>query len=293
MMEHDLLGGSGANALLPVRYGHMLVNRHDTIVGRSLEYYGEYFEQEVHLFRQVVRAGDVVVDAGANIGAHTVPLARMVGGAGRVLAYEPIRLTHQLLCANAAINGLGCIDCVHAALGSSDGTLMLRDLTMDAEDNYGAVSLAEVAGDVPTPVRRLDSDFHRDRLRFIKIDVEGMEAGVLDGARATIARFHPALYVENDRRDSSPALIRLLWELGYACFWFLPSFHNPHNFRGRAEPLYQTGFFDDGTRVCGGGLGINLFCVPKEVAGGIGGMRRVDDAEEHPLDRAYTSLFAP
>lgn len=290
-MDHDLLSNAGLNCLLPVRYGHMLVNRYDTIVGRSFDYYGEYFEQEVQLFRQIVRDGDMVVDAGANIGAHTVPLARMVGPRGRVLAYEPVRQTFQMLCANVAINSLGWVDCHYAALGARDEMLALRDVAMDAPENYGAVELAAIPGDIPVPGRRLDGEFSGDRLRLLKIDVEGMEADVLEGARATLARLRPALYVENDRVERSRELLLLLDALGYACWWFLPSFHNPGNFRGRAEPLYPPGFLDDGTQVRVAGMGINLFCLPKEAGARLAGLKPVLNADEHPLHRACTQRF--
>lgn len=51
----ELLGESGTNRLVRARHGFMLFNRHDTVVGRSLAYYGEYFESEVRMFRQLVR----------------------------------------------------------------------------------------------------------------------------------------------------------------------------------------------------------------------------------------------
>jgi FkbM family methyltransferase len=290
-VEHDILSDAGTNALLPVRHGRMLVNRHDTIVGKSLDYYGEYFEQEVRLFKQMLRPGDVAADVGANIGAHTVPLARMVGPTGRVLAFEPIRLTFQLLCANVALNSLSCVDCVQAALGARDETLMLRDLEMEGADNYGAVALENIPGDIPTPVHRLDTVFRHNRLRLIKIDVEGMEAGVLEGARSVISRFKPALYVENDRVERSRELILLLQDLGYACFWFLPSFHDAANFRGRTEPLYLPGFTDNGEKVFAGGMGINLFCVPKAAGAAISGLKPANDPDEHPLHREHTRRF--
>ncbi len=287
----DLLGEAGANRLLRTRHGFLLFNRHDTVVGRSLEYYGEYFESEVRLFRQCLRPGDVVVDAGANIGAHTLALAKAVGPSGRVLAFEPIRLNHQLLCANMALNSLTQVDCLQAALGEEEGVLRLDDVAMEAEGNFGGIALDAIPGATPVPQRRLDDVHAFDRLRLIKIDVEGMEAGVLRGARATIRRLRPALYVENDRVEKSPELIRLLQELGYACHWYVTPFHNPDNFFRRGEPLYESGFVDDGARLYGRGLGINLFCVPAEGGGRVAGLPPVLDADEHPLRRECNPRF--
>ncbi len=288
---HDLLGGSGTNRLIRARHGFMLFNRHDTVVGRSLDYYGEYFESEVALFRQVLRPGDAVVDAGANIGAHTLALARLTGPTGRVLAFEPIRLNHQLLCANMALNAVTGVDCVAAALGDREDVLALDDVAMDADGNFGGIALDAIPGTRLVPQRRLDDVCTFDRLRLIKIDVEGMEAGVLLGARDTIRRLRPALYVENDRVEKSPDLIRLLQDLGYACHWCVTPFHNPNNFFGRSEPLYETGFVDDGTRLHGRGMGINLFCIPAEAGGRVSGLPPVLDPEEHPLLRRWNPRF--
>lgn len=290
-MTTDLLGERGDNRLLATRHGHMLVNRHDSIVGRSLDYYGEYFEQEVALFRQFVRPGDVVADVGANIGAHTVALARLVGPTGRVLAFEPVRLNFQLLCGNLALNSLTWVDAVQGGLGARDETLRIADVAMSAEGNYGALALAELPGNRPVPINRLDGLFDHPKLRFVKIDVEGMEADVLQGSRGVLAKFRPALYVENDRLDQSRDLLSLLQSLEYDCYWFLPSFHNPANFFGVAEPLYSTGFVDDGTRIHAQGMGVNLLCIPKAANAKLAGLLPVLSVDEHPCLRACTSRF--
>ncbi|MBK1836866.1 FkbM family methyltransferase [Azospirillum sp. YIM B02556] len=293
-MADDLLAGEGPVGLVKARHGLMMFRRTDTVVGRSLAYYGEYFEQEVALFRQCVRAGDRVIDVGANIGAHTVALARLVGPAGRVLALEPIDANHRLLCGNLALNGLDWADGLLAAAGAADGMLQLAAVAMDEDGNYGALSLEALAGDRPVPVHRLDrlaGEGGAGRIRLIKIDVEGMEAEVLEGARGLIARDRPVLYVENDRPDRSAALIRLLGALGYACYWYLPAFHNPANFAGRSEPIFGHGLVDDGTEIRGLGMGINLFCLPAEAGARINGLLAVAGPDEHPLVRGRNGRF--
>lgn len=292
-MADDLLGGEGPVGLVKARHGLMMYRRTDSVVGRSLGYYGEYFEQEVALFRQCVRAGDRVIDVGANIGAHTVALARLVGPAGRVLALEPVDANHRLLCGNLALNGLDWADGLLAAAGAADGMLHLAAVAMDTDGNFGALSLDELAGDLPVPVHRLDGLCREGagRIRLIKIDVEGMEAEVLEGARSLIARDRPVLYVENDRPDRSAALIRLLGELGYACYWYLPAFHNPANFAGRSEAIFGYGLVDNGTEIHGLGMGINLFCLPAEAGARINGLLPVAGPDEHPLVRSHNGRF--
>ena len=67
------------------------------------------------------------------------------------------------------------------------------------------------------------------RLRLLKVDVEGMESEVVTGARATIARLQPALYIENDRADRSRRLISLLFDIGYRLWWHITPLFNPDN----------------------------------------------------------------
>lgn len=70
------------------RYGVIAYNRNDQYIGRSRAAYGEYSQFEVEFLTAWLRPGDVVLEAGANIGPVIVPLARAVGPAGRVHAYE-------------------------------------------------------------------------------------------------------------------------------------------------------------------------------------------------------------
>ena len=66
-------------------------------------------------------------------------------------------------------------------------------------------------------------------------DAEGMEADVLAGGEATIRRLRPWLYVENDRKNRSAALIGLINSFGYRLYWHLPPYYNPANFFANKE----------------------------------------------------------
>lgn len=291
MTDRGVLLEQKDQLLLRVRHGLMLVNRHDSIVGRSLAYYGEYFEQEAALFRQLVRPGDIAVDIGANIGAHTLPLAARVGAAGRVVAFEPVRMNFQLLCANIALNGLDNVDAIPEGLGEAESMVMIADRPTRADGNLGALALSEIPGDRPVRVRRFDDAFDWPRLRFMKIDVEGMEAEVLRGAAATLARLRPALYVENDRIEKSRELLLLLNALEYDCYWFTPNFHNAENYYGKKEPLLRSGFVDDGQRIHALGMGVNLLCLHRSAKANLTGMPKVLNADEHPCRRECNPRF--
>ena len=76
------------------------------------------------------------------------------------------------------------------------------------------------------------------RLRLLKVDVEGMEHGVITGARATIERLRPAVYVENDRAEHSRALISLLFGIGYRLWWHITPLFNPKNFFANPQDIF-------------------------------------------------------
>jgi len=251
------------------RHGPMLYPKGDAYVGRSLELYGEYSEAEVDLFRFLIKPGDMVVEAGANLGSLTLPLARLVGPAGRVLAFEPQRSMHTLLCANAALNGLSNINAERMALGETDGTTTVPVAQWDASGNFGGIAVGEGKGEVCAQAR-IDS-WGLQRLNFIKIDVEGAELGVINGGAETIRRLRPAMLVENDRRDRAAALISAITALGYECWWHLAPLFNPSNYDGKTENVF------------GRMVSINMLCLPEGAGIEVKGIPRVTSPDNYPL----------
>ena len=220
------------------RHGRMAVNRNDLYVGRSLLAYGEWAEFELQLLGPLLRAGDVVVDAGANIGTHTLFFAKVVGPRGHVHAFEPQRHVHAMLCDTLALNRLtDRVTCARAALGSTVGSVSVPYLPTYLILNFGALALGGgVTGD-QVPLVTVDS-LALPQCRLIKVDVEGMEAEVLRGAEQTIRRHRPILYVENDRPEASAGLVALLRSYGYRLFAHLAPCFNPGNFAGRSENMF-------------------------------------------------------
>jgi FkbM family methyltransferase len=222
------------------RYGEMIYRPNDTYIGRSFELYGEFSEQEVQLFRAVVRTGQTVLDVGANIGAHTVALAKLVGPTGKVLAFEPQHGLFYALCGNVAQNNLHQVRCFQAAVGEQAGKIAVPEFDSDIELNYGGVGLVDglkSAASEQVTLMRID-DLPLPACHFIKVDVEGMEERVLTGATQTIRRFRPLLYVEDDRPDRSADLRACLFELGYELYVHRPALYNPANFAGHRENVF-------------------------------------------------------
>jgi FkbM family methyltransferase len=194
----------------------MAVDGDDTFVGRALVEVGEYSWAEVQLLGGLLRPASVVVEAGAHIGAITVPLARKCA---RVIAFEPQRLVHQMLCANLVLNGVVNVWAVQAALGAEDAQIMCPLPAMEGFQNTGGVSLAGAKDGELVVCRKVDT-LGLPRVDLIKADVEEMELEVLKGARETIRRDRPVLYLESN--IGTDQLLSELDGLGYSAFWHFP-----------------------------------------------------------------------
>lgn len=228
--------------------GSMVVLPNDTYVGASLTAYGEYCIGERLLAERYVRLSTIVVDAGANMGAHTLHLARIVGPQGFVYAFEPQPLLANIVRANLLLNMLERRCKVFTeALGSSRGEVFFPKLDYDAAYNFGGIGMqAAATTDIElqrVPLTTLDEYLNEAVMpvSFCKIDVEGAEADVLLGARRMLSRDRPVLLVENDRRHKMETLITVLKDLHYDPYWVLISLFNPANFNKNPKNIWGRG----------------------------------------------------
>lgn len=250
-------------------HGYFMYLRGDRYVGRCLELYGEYSEGEVALFRQLVPAGGTVVEVGANIGSLTVPLSRMAGAAGQVIAFEPQRAVFNVLCGNLALNGLTNVKPIRAAVGRAAGEIAIPLLGYDGKGNYGGVAVGDSSGGPQETVTMQNLDtLDVSRLDFLKIDVEGLETEVIAGAGGVLERFRPVIFVENDRQEHSHQLISAIEQHDYRLWWHFSPLFRPDNFNGNPE------------NVMGRIISINMLALPREHRQEVRGLRPVTGPDD-------------
>jgi FkbM family methyltransferase len=147
-------------------------------------------------------ASAVVVDIGANIGTHTIWLSRKVGPSGLVVAVEPEHNNFLILSYNQTINGIRNILGIRTALGSSPtkGKLTVPRPTLMGQASTQMPSPSARSYAVSVTFDTLDNIISTRQITSvyaIKIDVEGAEISVLQGAQRTIERFGPRLVIES------------------------------------------------------------------------------------------------
>src|SRR5207244_4102835 len=116
------------HVLKQCKHGKMLLNPRDVVISRALYYLGEWCENEIDLLKQAIDPGQTVIEAGANLGPHTLFFANQVGTNGHVYAFEPQRLIFQALCASIALNNFQNVTCLPYAVGENLGTIYVPDV---------------------------------------------------------------------------------------------------------------------------------------------------------------------
>jgi FkbM family methyltransferase len=175
----------------------------------------------LELFERHVEPGTVVVEVGAHIGTHTVPISRLVGPWGRVYAFEPQRKIYRELHHNLALNGITNAVLLRYAVGA--GETRIIEMNPATGGNEGGTGVGQ--GGDRAELRALDG-FGFERVSLLKIDVEGYENEVLEGAVDTIRRNRPVVVIEiaggEDYETASPDVrerIHATWDrleaLGY------------------------------------------------------------------------------
>lgn len=234
------------------RHGRFFVNKNDTTIGKSLLRYGEWSDQEIRLFAQMVRLGDVVAEPGANIGSHTVWFSKSVGDSGKVIALEPARHTFQLLCANLVANDCLNVTALQQAMGEVPGFVDFNLLDPRKPWNFGGASLMRKWSEETERVQVATLDgLELPRLDFLKADVEGFELNVLRGGMETIQRDMPVIYIEINSAGIRDDAIALLAPLGYDCWYYITPMFNTDNWKAQAEDVL-------------GDWSLDMLCLPKK-----------------------------
>lgn len=181
-------------------------------------------ERELRDLGRLVAPGSIAVDVGAHFGTYSHALCRLVGRHGHVYSFEPIAEDAQYLAAAARQRRLP-MEVRNCALSSTNGTAELAVPDLHGHGKTALSSLEPHAGPGErrtVDVRRLDdvlAEVADDRpVSFIKIDVEGHELSVLEGASGTIARHRPNLLIEIEARFHAmpvAATIERVLAMGY------------------------------------------------------------------------------
>ena len=162
----------------------------------------------------------------------------MLSAGFTVDAFEPQPEIFELL----EYNARGAVT-HNTAVGNEAGMATMPKVQYAAKGNFGGLGLFEssIYGTIKVPVTTIDS-FGYDDVGFIKIDVEGYEYEAITGARETINRCRPILYVEDDRTEKSRALRQLISSMDYTIEEHKPTLYREKNFFGLKKNIWDKNY---------------------------------------------------
>jgi FkbM family methyltransferase len=234
--------------LYTCRHGILAHYARDEVIGKSLELYGEWAEDEIAMLSSFLSRGSTVVDVGANVGTHTLGFSRIVGSDGIVIAIEGEPDTFCLLASNVVRNNLlGTVKPLQMLCGN-DVKVLQYPLQSEERQNAGAKSFVGETDDVnalpgvayrPVAISTLDS-LNLSGCDVLKIDVEGMEPDVLAGGIKTIESCQPVIYFEHAADD--PVRLKrsvdILSPFGYTLYFHFSNPFASNNFNGCSQNIF-------------------------------------------------------
>jgi FkbM family methyltransferase len=187
--------------------------------------YGTWEPEVVKALTEAVQPGSCALDIGAHIGFYTLVLSKLVGPKGVVISFEMMSETFQVLAENIRLNQCGQVRTINKALMDRSCELRVAVSSPDLLPGTASVVNGGTSDTLNVQAVSLD-DFMRDRperVDFMKIDVEGAESLVLQGAKTTIETTHPKMLIEIHQFDASPPeqspALRQLYDWGYRTRW--------------------------------------------------------------------------
>ena len=173
----------------------------------------EYYKQRI--FEKMVKERSVVYDIGAHVGFYTLLASVLVGENGKVYAFEPNPRNLDYLKRHLAINGVTNVEVMECAVSDKDG---YASFDIDKRHDLGHIS---DSGSFKVKICTLDSLVFSKKIlppNFIKIDVEGAEFQVLNGAKEILKKFSPVLILDIHSPEIGKRCIELLTPFDYSFY---------------------------------------------------------------------------
>jgi len=265
------------------KHGIFSYYKNDKYIGKSLREYGEFSEGEVHLFKQLTKTNDNVIEVGSNIGTHTIPLAKHLSQGGLLYALEPQSQNYKILIKNINQNDLQNIKVFKIAASNKKGEAYMNLFDENETNNFGDARIFNktFTNFEKVSVSTLDELFFHEfnenkKLSLIKCDAQGQETNIINGSKKIIEKFKPFLYVENDNIEQSKNLIETIKSLHYSLFWHIVPMFNSKNYLNNSKNIFPKKY------------SLNMLCIHKNTRIALNEdwkKNEIKDSDFHPLKK--------
>lgn len=173
---------------------------------------GSYEPDQVKLFENFIKDGDVVFDIGANAGFYSILSAELAGKNGKIFSFEPLPQNYENLRRHIEINGYENIKAFDVAVSDKEG------FSFFSEGDYAATGYLSDGGKIKVKTMSIGNWIEDKKLpipNILKIDVEGAESLVLKGAFPVIKEFHPLIFLSLHSEEAKNDCFAILQDCGY------------------------------------------------------------------------------
>ncbi len=215
----------GLSAVTEARVGIVQYFPDDEPMGPSLEWYGEWLQEQLTLVLRWVRRDGVGMEVGAGVGAHAIALGEALGPEGHLFLYEGRPVVKRVLSQNLGANRIGNVTVMRQRLagpGASEGTETLDELQLE-------------------------------RLDWLKVNAGEAVQAILVGGEATLWRLRPLLLLGAANEAELNALAEQVKGYGYRCWRVETPLYDPANFNRRDDDIF------------GGRTALALVAIPEEI----------------------------
>lgn len=187
----------------------LYLHKGEDLLSDSLLISKEYEPVETKIIKGLIKEGDVVIDAGANIGYYTVLMSRAVGSTGKVYAFEPGKECFDLLKRNVEENGCKNVCLINKALSDKEGNIKFyinekdkaSSSLLEEAKHLGTTEWNAEHTEVVVKGTTLDKEVIKE-VDFMKMDIEGAELNALLGGESLLKTCkRMVIEVPEDRRD--------------------------------------------------------------------------------------------
>ncbi|MBI2632839.1 MAG: FkbM family methyltransferase [Parcubacteria group bacterium] len=178
---------------------------------------GNYETEKQKLFCKKVKTNDIVFDIGAHVGFYSLLSAELVGKNGKVYAFEPLPRNITYLKKHIELNKQSNIIVIESAVSNKDGMTMLCEEIETPECSIVGND-QQTKNTIQVTSATLDTLIQKNVIpvpNIIKIDVEGAELMVLEGARSLLNKFHPMIVLATHNQSIHNECINFLQSYGY------------------------------------------------------------------------------
>lgn len=198
------------------------------LIDHKILFTGTYEPETNWALEKHLKEGDIVLEAGANSGTETLLISRLIGDSGKVLAFEPVPHVLEKLKNNLRLNAIRNVEVMPIALGAKEQEIDFFVHPLNhPNQGMGSKSINSALEKIVVTQKTIDSLFEENRITkfdFLKMDVQGAELDILKGARVSITRFRPKIFLEASEGWSNVSEIySYLKGLNYNVLYLNPS----------------------------------------------------------------------